>query len=75
MYDSFEGTTTVTKQYKFEIKSIAIANDGEKDITLDLGYCKVTVKPNEIFDESIVLNQAFTINANGPYRCIVRGDG
>ena len=74
VYDSFNGNATVTKRYPVEVTSLSIANDGVDDVELDLGYCKVTIKPDEVFDDSIVPQRSFTINASNKFRCIVRGE-
>jgi hypothetical protein len=72
--DSFSGNSTVTKQYPEIVKSLAIANDGKADVEIDLGYCKITVKPDEVFDDNIVQQRVFTISATDNYRCLVRGE-
>lgn len=74
MYDSFNGNSSVTKKYPIEVTSLAIVNDGATDIELDLGYCKVIVKPDEVFDDNIVPQQSITIIATDKFRCIVRGE-
>lgn len=72
--DSFSGNTTVTKQYPAKVTSLALANDGDANIEIDLGYCKVAVKPDEVFDDNVVPQQSFIINTAVPFRCIVRGN-
>jgi hypothetical protein len=72
--DSFAGDSGVFKQYPKDIVSFAIANDGTSDIVVDLGYCKVVVKPDEVFDDIIAPQKSFGIQANGSFRCIVRGE-
>jgi hypothetical protein len=74
MHDSFSGTSAVIKKYSFEVSSLAIANDGNADVELDLGYCQVTVKPDEVFDDNIVPQRGFMISATDKFRCIVRGE-
>lgn len=72
--DSFGGESGVFKQYPQNIVSFAIANDGTSDIVVDLGYCKLVVKPDEVFDDNIAPQRSFSIQANGPFRSIVRGE-
>lgn len=72
--DSFSGDSGVFKQYPQDVVSIAIVNDGTNDLVIDLGYCKVAVKPDEVFDDNIAPQKSFGIQANGPFRSIVRGE-
>lgn len=72
--DSFSGESGVFKQYPKDVVSIAIVNDGTSDLVIDLGYCKVVVKPDEVFDDNIAPQRSFSIHANGPFRSIVRGE-
>ena len=72
--DSFSGSASVTKNYPGDVCSFAIANDGDADVVIDLGYCQITVKSDEVFDDNIVPQRSFTITATDSYRCLVRGE-
>lgn len=72
--DSFSGSANVTKNYPGNVCSLAIANDGDADVIIDLEYCQITVKPDEVFDDNIVPQRSFVITATDDFRCLVRGE-
>jgi hypothetical protein len=72
--DSFSGSASVIKNYPGNVCSLAIANDGKADVVIDLGYCQITVKSDEVFDDNIVPMRSFTITATDKFRCLVRGE-
>lgn len=79
MYDAFEGATSIAKTYAYNVVSIEVVNDSTQEnpqeIILDVGYTLVRIKQGEKFNEVIIPTKTFSIQATGPYRCLVRGAG
>ena len=71
--DYISASTNTTKTYNFYIYGLKIKNDGASDITVTVNNLTMTIKPSEVFEESVQATNSFTITATVAFRCWVRG--